>query len=344
MSKCSSYPNLNKSQKVTANLKKFKSRITMEKENNTAPKKSHDNGTEDFSASINSPDSNGRNEKEDISVLINSVLEKLSNIAQQTANAQQNMESIENQINTEKEENNAPPESKDGKVTEDISALINSTESTDNSASPGSSNNKGIEKSTSALIHSLEPDHSNELPGSYDGNGTVYISGLNSTESNDNNVPQESKDTEEPPASIKSSESSNIPEFITNWTDYFLALIGTPAQNPNNGIEEIAALFNSVVEKLNNIAEQTTKAQEEMENMKNLFKNLEEDDDNDNSDPDMPEAGAKEPPSPMPDFQDLKPDDSNEPRPGLYWDNDNLSKNELNYKMLNYHRVYVKAS
>ena len=69
----------------------------MEKEDKKDLKKSNNNyGTKDFSALANPPESY---ESDDISALVNSVLEKLSNIVEQTAKAQQDVDRIKIQNN-----------------------------------------------------------------------------------------------------------------------------------------------------------------------------------------------------------------------------------------------------
>ena len=202
------------------------------------------------------PESKDNNETEDISALINSVLEKLSNIAEQTTNAQQDMEEIINQMDIVQEEVNAPLESNDNDI----------------------------------------------LPKSKDN-------------SNDNNVLSQSNGNGAHPESKDS-----------NGTKHISASINSPMSNDSSGTDDISALINSVVESLSNIAEETARAQKEMESIKNLV----EKDDNNDSFPGMPKPGAPGPGRPLPDFPspypDPQPDPFNDPKPGPFWEQDNSEK------------------
>ena len=119
----------------------------MENEDNKDHKKSNDNNwTKDFSALTNPPESY----ESDVAALVNSVLEILSNIVEQTAKAQQDVEHIKIQHNEanddinflqesevpesgynkffpESNNTNVPPESKNTSVVEKLSNIAEQT-------------------------------------------------------------------------------------------------------------------------------------------------------------------------------------------------------------------------
>ena len=104
----------------------------MEKEDNYSSPESNDN------IALVSDDGNAS--QEDIQALINSVLEKLANIADQTVKAQQDIDGIKNKIDMETEGNKdfgksnsttAVSESNKPNGKDDIPVLIKSTESND---------------------------------------------------------------------------------------------------------------------------------------------------------------------------------------------------------------------
>ena len=141
------------------------------------------------------PESKDSNGTEDISALINSVLEKLSNIVEQTTNAQQDMEKITNQMDMVQEKIIAPLESNDNDVL---------PESTDNS-----NDNNVLSKSNDHRAHPVSKDsngteNSSASPVSDDNSGTDDISDLiNSVAESLSNIAEEAARAQKEMESIK---------------------------------------------------------------------------------------------------------------------------------------------
>ena len=141
------------------------------------------------------PESKDSNGTEDISALINSVLEKLSNIVEQTTNAQQDMEKITNQMDMVQEEIIAPLESNDNDVLPESTDNSNDnnvlSKSNDHRAHPESKDSNGTEKSSAS-------------PVSDDNSGTDDISDLiNSVAESLSNIAEEAARAQKEMESIK---------------------------------------------------------------------------------------------------------------------------------------------
>ena len=289
----------------------------MENEDNKDHKKSNDNNwTKDFSALTNPPESY----ESDVAALVNSVLEILSNIVEQTAKAQQDVEHIKIQHNEANDDINflqesEVPESGYNKFFPESNNTNVPPESKNTSGPPESNNSNDIPESK-ITNDPLESNNANVPPESNDKN---YI-----PESKSTNFPQESNNSNVPP---KSNDNNDVPESKVNGAEFCKESnddIFPPGFNDSS--VGISALINSVVEKLSNIAEQTAQAQQDMESIKILM----EKDDKDDGFRDMPEPGAPGPGRPLPDFPtpnpDPRPDPNNDSKSGSIWDQDNSEK------------------
>ena len=84
----------------------------------------------------------------------------------------------------------------------------------------------------------------------------------------------------------------------------------------SSSVEEISTLIQSVLESLHKIADETAKAQQDLERIKDLVESREKKDDLDNDD----DFDSFQPGRPLPDFPNPCPDPCPDPQPGPFND------------------------